>query len=318
MDIDLVTLIAALGGGAFGAAVGGQPSFIFTGFAAMIGVAMALSGAEYNFLGEVAFGPPFGPHIAFGGAVAAVAYAARRGDMETGRDIATPVAGTGKPDALLVGAAFGAFGYLCNQFFVWILEKDAGSTGAAYTDTIALTVAVSAVVVRLMFGRTGLFGTMNEEDREAGRGRYSLSTAAVWVGHQGSWAMTSTIGLGTGVIAAFTIIGIYDASPDAAGGVVIVLWAFSAASLILLQFGQPGPVTHHMTLPGALAAFTVMAAGGDVGVALAVGTLAGLGGALFGEIAARVFLIDGDTHIDPPAIGIFIMNTIILLGDSIF
>jgi hypothetical protein len=37
---------------------------------------------------------------------------------------------------------------------------------------------------------------------------------------------------------------------------------------------------------------------------LILGALAGLAGALVGELAARAFLIHGDTHIAPPAIAI--------------
>lgn len=61
--------------GVFGAAIGGQPAFIFTGFMVMIGVANSLAGGGFDFLGNVAFGPVFGPHISFAGGAAAVAAA---------------------------------------------------------------------------------------------------------------------------------------------------------------------------------------------------------------------------------------------------
>jgi hypothetical protein len=58
----------------------------------------------------VAFGPVFGPHIAFAGGVAAAAYAARRGELDDGADIITPLAGLATLDVLLVGGVFGAAG----------------------------------------------------------------------------------------------------------------------------------------------------------------------------------------------------------------
>ena len=39
MNLDWTTLLAALGGGALGAAFGALPAFIFTGFAVIAGVA---------------------------------------------------------------------------------------------------------------------------------------------------------------------------------------------------------------------------------------------------------------------------------------
>lgn len=310
MDIEVVALFAALGGGAFGAAVGGQPSFILTGFSVLVGVAAALAGAKYDVLGKVTFGPIFGPHIAFAGGVAAVAYAARRGEMESGRDIATPMVGIGRPDALLVGAAFGVGGYLFNQFLASVLN------GATYSDTIAITVTVSAIVVRLMFGRTGLFGRITPEVRE--RGRMSVSSDAVWVAHQGGIALNVVLGAACGLIAAYAMVTIAGIDPQLASTVRTAIYGFSAVALLLLQFGQPGPVTHHMTLSAAVATSTIMIAGGSEGVAMALGVVAGVAGALFGELAARVFLIHGDTHIDPPAIAIFIVTSIVLACDALF
>lgn len=71
VDFSLTLLLAAFGGSLSGAAVGGQPAFIFTGFMVMIGVASSLAGGGVDFLTNVAFGPVFGPHIAFASGAAA-------------------------------------------------------------------------------------------------------------------------------------------------------------------------------------------------------------------------------------------------------
>ena len=43
------------------------------------------------------------------------------------------------------------------------------------------------------------------------------------------------------------------------------------------------------------------------------GAAAGIGGALFGELFSRLFLIHGDTHVDPPAAAIAAMATVIIV-----
>jgi hypothetical protein len=154
---------------------------------------------------------------------------------------------------------------------------------------------------------------VTEEHIGEGRGRMSVSSGAVWVGHQGSWAMTTVLGLATGLISVYAMVTISEIDPEIAASIPVLLWAFSAVSLLLLQFGQPGPVTHHMTLPAAVAATAVITNGGSSELAWILGAAGGVLGALLGELSARIFIIHGDTHIDPPAIGIFLVNTIVVV-----
>lgn len=245
MDFSLVFLLAAFGGGVFGASIGGQPAFIFTGFMVMIGVANSLAGGGFDFLGNVAFGPVFGPHISFAGGAAAAAFAARRGVLESGRDIGTPLAGTKDPMVLVVGGLFGMGGYLVNAGLASVLTL-AGVNGGdpiPLTDTVALTVGISAIAARLMFSSTGLFGIMEDEDRE--RGRLVPGGAHVWVEHQQNLLQSTMIGLGAGLLSGYVVATFTEASADFAAGAGILMFGVSAVSLILLQFGLPGPVTHH-------------------------------------------------------------------------
>jgi hypothetical protein len=308
-------LLAAFGGGLFGSAIGGQPAFIFTGFMVFIGIATSLSGSDYDFLGNVAFGPVFGPHISFAGAVAAAAYAARTGQLDSGRDIAAPVTG-GSPMPLIVGGLFGVGGYLVQTALAALLVTPggAGRAGLFYTDTVALTVAISAIVVRLMFGKTGLFGSMSEEANE--RGRFFPGGNQVWVVHQQGLVQSTVLGLGSGLMAGFIVVTFTQINPDYAAFAANLGFGISAASLVMLQFGFDGPVTHHMTLPGGLAAAAVVVGmGAEAGaLALVAGAIAGIGGALFGELYSRLFLIHGDTHVDPPAFAIFTMTTVVVLA----
>ena len=282
MHLDLATLLAAFGGGVFAAAIGTLPAFIFTGLAVLAGVAAAAAGGGPDILTQVAFGPVFGPHIAFAGGAAATAYAYRRGLLESGRDITLPLAGLQRPDVLAVGGCFGALGWGLNE--LWMA---AGL--ASRTDTIALTVVVSAVIARLAFGRTPL----------ASR-QFSPDAVHHWVRHQETAGQFTTIGLGTGLLSAFAALALgLERGGDMLG------FGITAATLVFAQFGLKVPVTHHMALPAAVAAL----ASGDILTGAAFGAV----GAFAGEGFSRVFHQHGDTHIDPPAAGIAITTAVIRL-----
>ncbi len=314
--LDPALLLAAFAGGLFGAAIGGLPAFIFTGFAVLLGVAAGLGGSEFNVLAApddpqgIAFGVVFGPHISFAGGAAAAAFAARRGDIEDGKDIATPLAGVGDPPALLVGGLFGVGGLVVQQLLVGLLSSIGAPLTA--TDTIAFTVALSAIVARLAFGNTGLFGNLTPEARE--RGRFRPGGERVWLAYQEGFLQAGVIGLGCGILAAWIVVAFAGANPDYVPIGVVLGFGISAASLIFLQMGFNCPVTHHMTLPGGVAAAAVVGAGGGPLVAVLLGAVAGIGGALLGEIFSRLFLIHGDTHLDPPANAIWVMATIVFVG----
>ncbi len=280
MLFDWTTLFAAFGGGLFAAAIGTLPSFVFTGLLVLAGAAVAASGGGTEMLTQVAFGPVFGPHIAFGGGVAATAYACRRGLIPSGREITRPLMGLDRPDVLIVGGCFGALGYVLNAG--WQL---AGL--GPRTDTIAMTVVVSAMIARVAFGRSGLASKQFNPDDKSN-----------WVRHQERPAQFITIGLGVGLLSAFLALTF---GPDRGGDVLG--FGIAASTLVFSQFGLKTPVTHHMALPAAAGAL----ASGD----LLVGTAFGIVGAFAGEGFSRVFHQHGDTHVDPPAAGIAI--TIVLV-----
>jgi hypothetical protein len=301
MELDWQTALGALAGGLIGAAIGGLPAFIFTGFLALVGVALALAGAEYNFLANVTFGPTFGPHVTFCGGAAAAAYAARKGKLENGRDIATPLAGTADMAILGVGAAFGLLGYVAVEV---LSAPDWMSTN---TDVIALVVVLSNILARVMFGRTGVLGRPSDEARR--RGRLRTGDDASWVQWQEGWKESLVLGGGLGIMAAWLATNAGAIDDQTARLIVPFGYALSAISLIFLAFDRPVPVTHHMTLMGAL--------GAVVFDNILWGAVFGILAALIGELFSRLFLIHGDTHIDPPAWAIFPVTTIILVIDKL-
>ena len=299
MEFDWLLLVAAIGGGLFGAAIGALPAFSFAGFAVLVGVATSLGGADYDVLGLVAFGPVFGPHISFAGGVAAAAYAKYRNELADGKDIITPLTSLATWDVLAVGGLFGALGYLLQWGLAQFLTD--------LTDIIALVVMLSGMIARVAFGSTPLLGKVTSDEHDS---RFTPGGEEVWVEYQQDWGQAAMLGLGSGFISAFMALTILDANPDANFAALTIGFGISAASLVFLALGAAFPVTHHMTISAAYAAIATDS--------LWIGVAAGVGGALLGELASRLFLIHGDTHIDPPATAIWVMASLALVPAAIF
>src|SRR5690606_39599695 len=107
-------------------------------------------------------------------------------------------------------------------------------------------------------------------------------------------------GLGAGLLSAHIALLL-----GAENGGAVLGFAVSAISLALLAFGLKVPVTHHITLVAAVAA----TASGS----LIWGALFGVLAAIVGEIMANLFVVHGDTHIDPPAATIATLTSVSLL-----
>jgi hypothetical protein len=340
---DPMMLLAALAGGAFGAALGALPAFIFTGFLVIagqtaqfvtntlsesaIGDAVIGSGA---ITGMIAFGPIFSPAISFAGGAAATAYAADRGYMDFGFDYHEakniPAALGTKPDVLAVGAVFGVLGY-------WI-QVLSGQLALPW-DPIAMGVTLSALIHRLAFGYDligevrgdGVFdmspfareemrvvGDAATEGGEEGGAVTDGGAAATkqrlavepWLPHQYEWGGVAAIGLAGGALGAFTW---------AATGMPFLAFGISAATLLFLNCGvEKIPVTHHITLLGSAGAWAYVGSASPEtagAVAILVGTLFGLISALIGEAFQRVFYAHADTHWDPPAAAIVATTLVI-------
>jgi hypothetical protein len=332
---DLPLLLAAFAGGAFGAAIGALPAFVFTGFLVIAGEVVAIVGkalpgsalGNANITGAVAFGPAFGPHVAFGGGAAAAAYLARTGELNPEFDYhqakeITVGLGT-RPDVLLVGGAFGVVGQL--------VLATSNTIGIPW-DPVAFGVVASALVHRVAFGysivgaASGRLLDMTPFEREERRGSASADGDVVtdggtaparyvvepWLPHQYRWANVATLGAVCGILGAY--IAYRTGSPFLAFGV-------SAASLVFIVAGVDRiPVTHHMTLPASTVVLAMVpgAAGGvtpteiaaalSLGEALVLGAVLGVVGALVGELLQRVLYAHAETHLDPPAASIVVTS----------
>jgi hypothetical protein len=352
----LLTLaLVAFAGGAFGAAVGGYPAFSLAGLVIVLGEVAKISQTSVAQAGpidsaalgstgltaSIGLGPGFGPHVALGGGVAAAAYAARRGYLDTDSDYhpakdVTTALGT-DPDVLLVGGLFGVLGLLITT----------ASVGAGLPwDPIAFAIVVSAFLHRIAFGyplignvRGGILDMSPFERNEHRRRRVgsdggvdadggSLASARYvvepWLPHQYRWANVAFIGAIVGVFSAFVCYR--TGSPFLAFGIT----AFSVAFLCLGS--EKFPVTHHMALPASIlvvglagAADPSVLANGVTGaefqstvslvVALVAGGVMGAVAGVLGEVSERVLYAHADTHLDPPAAAIVLSTLLIAALD---
>lgn len=296
-DTDLFWVILALAGGAIGAMIGGNYAFAFTGVSVLIGTAILAGTGSPMFIDYVAFGPFFGPHVAFAGGVAAAAYAARQGvHPNGGRDASLPLAGLGRPDVLLVGAIFGAGGFLFQKVVAMI------PWFGSHTDSVAFTVFVSALLARVLFGKTPVFHAPTAPTPEAN-----------WLPWQETPGQIATVSLFASLIAAGTTLILGEYVPNLQGHTHIVTFAVSALCIFFVASGIKYPVTHHQTITAGVAAATFFQISGSGPLGLLAGVVFGVIAGFLGEFAARLMNGHGDTHIDPPAAAIWPMNTIIAL-----
>lgn len=308
-------LLAAFAGGAFGAAIGGQPAFIFTGFLVIAGQSVEYISPDSTAITDlIAFGPVFGPHISFAAGAAASAYAAKKGYMDTTFDYHQAknidyAFGT-KPDVLIVGGFFGIGGY-------WIAQTMMAVN--APWDPVAMAVVLSAVLHRVVFGyevigtpsgnwldmRPYEDGEHRSSEQVATDGGYPQQDARLavepWLPQQYIWSRVGLLGAVVGILGAYIVFATES---------VFLGFGISAVSLIFLSLGLENfPVTHHITLPSSTAAAALAPAGDPVSSLPLLSVLitgAGIGVlcALFGELFQRIFYAHGDTHLDPPAAAI--------------
>lgn len=325
-------LLAAFAGGAFGASIGALPSFSLAGLMVIIGELYKLAARTVgidilpiDITASIGFGVVLGPHIAFGGGAAALAYAAKRGYLDTEfeyHQAKEVTRGLGsKPDVLAVGGLFGVVGY-------WIATLS--MTLSLPVDPVALGVVGSALAHRAALGyslvgaRPSQWFDMSpyehsrtrQSDNEALADGGTLSVEP-WLPYQYRWGNVLLLGLVMGVLGGY--VAYLTASPFLAFGLSVVALVFLNAGVVEI------PVTHHMSLPASTAVLALVdvpveqltpalvTGAVPLWVALLVGAGFGIVGALFGELLQRIFYAHAETHLDPPAASIVVTSFLIAL-----
>lgn len=323
LAVVVFAVIAALGGGALGAAMGGLPAFIMTGFlviAGSVATAIGLDGASATIY-AAAWGPMFGPHVGFQSGCAAAAYTEKYHPdlLDDAKNILVPL-GTHK-DILAVGAVFGAAGQLLKMGTDALLGSS--PWGVAH---IAWVIVLLAFVHRAVFGYNILGKPKPDQPKRAAQ--TDGGSTASWFSfyhnesdphatHQFYWGEGILLGALVGVISGY--VALMTGSPWLPFGI-------SAASLVFLETqngirpDQPRagfPITHQMSLPsavGALAAFNMSNPPiGALWWALVIAVVFGALGEVFRILADRAFYAWGETHLDPPAASIVVTVFLLVL-----
>lgn len=330
LGVFIFALIAALAGGAVGAAIGGNYAFVLTGFCVL--ASWGIFAATHSTIGfdYIAFGPFMGPNIAFAGGVAGAAYARHKGYLEDGMDVNSPLAGLGRPDILFVGAIMGAFGFIVQSgisLIPWF---------GSHTDSVALTVLISGIVSRVLWGGPA-FGRGSLTNSHLMDKTATSFPAKIKPGPNGRWlewqekpSQLLTIGSLFGLFAGGVSLMLAAWVPGGAAVANTFAFGISAIIILFLITNRNMPVQHHVTNIAGLAAVQfypiLMGKGFEWGpttgwdnhawlmaaVALLIAAVFGILSALLAEGVARVFYDRGTTHIDPPAGAIWFMNTLVV------
>lgn len=271
MSISIDLILASFGGGVLAAALGVIGSFSLCGVLILVGVAAALLGND-SILSLLAFGPYFGPHIAFASAVAATAYAGRKGLVDGAKDLLVPLNKLNRFDVLLIGGAFGVISYFCNELLI---------ISGIPIDTIALTVVISNVLARLIFGKSGLLGKTPKEINLKPDSKTLL--------------FSIVLGFGVGIVSSFA---------TQVTGHVTIGYGVGAVALLML-FYDKFPITHHVAIS---AAYAVVATD-----SLILGGIFGVLAAFVGNFTGSLFNSNSDTYIDPPAVTISILSAVVFI-----
>lgn len=278
-EITLLSLATAFAGGLVGAAIGGMRAFAFCGLTFLLGTLWSYFNPGSFVNGAVAWGPFFGPHVAFAGAVGAAGYAASRGLVHSGRDLTTALIRLRSPIVLAMGGLFGIAGFCMQILFTRIPQPG----GTPWINSIALSIAVNALAVRRIFGKTNLFCC---------RGKYL------------SWQTLPSRPLHLLLVICVSAFGsaIFNTSFPASTG---ILFGISFMFLLPLLVNRKAPVILHIVWASEYGTFIT----GDLSWGAALGIFTGI----FGEVCARYCLVYGDTHIDPPALSLAVTLTVIPL-----
>lgn len=296
--MSIYSIIAAFGGGLFAASIGALPAFIMTGVFAVIGAALGMAGATAAsgiIVGQIAFGPFFGPWASFAAGAVAASYAKKKGYTENGADIVTALAGLGAPDVLLVGGVAGVIGFVLKYYIVDVLF---GTVIGVGTDG-GMVVVLMGILARLAFGGP-------------------IKTGDKWLPAGKALTHSLTIGFGYSVLIAFvfaTVVTTADAEvlDLFLGNYAVLAFGTAAVGLIFAQTGFAFVGCHHIFIMTANACVACYANGGSAMTAAIAGIVVGIISNILCDLDTVAFNSGTDSHIDGPGFAICIMTIVVNL-----
>lgn len=303
------SLLIAFFAGCFASALGALNAVIMAGVVVSLGIVGGMAGVGYDLIGGVGFGLILGPHVSFGPACCAAAYAKRMGWLDQGKDIVTPLISLRRPSVLLVGGLFAVVGYFINLLVAAVLPGG--------IDSIAASITLTAILAKILFtrdrGSARLFGATPVSVRIVG-GRFSLRNTEMWLPVMSTGPellVTGGIIGGLSSVMTYEILAAAAATGNAAlaGVAIFPGWAIGVVCLGFLIGGLQIPIFHHIALVSSYAtAASFGGSGGDTPGALAWGIAFGILAAYVGSLWARTICSYGETFIDPPSAAIVICS----------
>lgn len=293
----------AIIGGCLGAAISALGGFLLFGLLGMLGFLYLLVAHSDIWIGAVTGSVFLKPSVCFLGGVVATAYARKKGLIRCGKDIGRSFVSYRRFDILAVGGCAGLAGYLVNRGINALL--------AGKVDAIALTVFLIPLFIKYHWRMTKTNDCAASSHAVPSPYRFFEKFSRPG----GKTLVSLIIGLCTSLLT-FGLFLVPETKPYAG----LLVFFVSAVFLFPLFMGIPIPATHHFSGPaGAAAMIWLSSHGGSPGVwGLALVTLWGIAaaqiGLLAGDIMGKLFFTEGDIHVDPPAMGIFVATAIMLGG----
>lgn len=273
----LINLLIAMAAGGLGALIGGTQTFIMTGFVGIISAVFVAVGQGSAFFDTQVVNQMFLPAIIFNGDVVATAYAAKHYDIR-GHETNRSLAFTKDSKVILMGCLGGLLGFLVYSLAVYLkLPCDQGS----------VAVILVGILTRVLLGQERKINPDGLKFIEGDGTPDSDGGASVWSFHI---LMALIAGLAMGYFVKATQL-------------YTIGFSISAVTLIFGLTDPHFPATHHITL---VAGYCVQATG-NVFTGAMFAIIAELINLVFGEI----FNNECGTHLDPPAVAIFICSLII-------
>lgn len=299
----LLDCCVAVIGGCLGAALSALGGFVLFGLLGVLGFLRLLVANNEVWIGAVTGSVLLRPSVCFVGGVIATAYARRKGLIQCGKDIGRSFISYRRFDILAVGGCAGLAGYLVN--------RGADALVAGKVDTIAVTVFLIPLLIKYSWHMT------RTNDCEASS--HAVPSPYRFFEKFSRPGGRTLVALVIGLATAMVTFGLFllPATRPYAG---YLMFFVSAVSLFPLFMGIPFPATHHFSGPAgaAAAAWLVTNGGSPGGMAIMLVTLWSIAaaqlGLLAGEIMGRLFFVEGDIHVDPPAMGILVATAVVLGG----
>ncbi len=304
MAVTVMGMFLAFCAGMLATAIGSIGSVAITGLAVLVGIGVGVTGASYDFMGQIAFGYYLGPTFCFGPASVAAHYAYKKGYLKSSKDIVTPLASLGKPDVLVVGGLLGVISYL----IVNVLNM--GFAGRM--DTGAATVFALGLIGKVIFSKRPLkniLGTTPENIANT-TGRFGMFCPITWVKSQSTPAQIVSISLcaaGLSGYATYTLLQV----PGAAAVAAYPGWAVGILCFFINMSGFEIPITHHMSIVGSYAVIAAYSVTGDVS-AVIWGVAFGIAAGFTADVLTRVFLLYANGFVDPAAMSITVLSPFVM------